>query len=106
MKRSSSVPFPIRIFCLLALALSVAAPRAEEPKHVRAELLAASGAVPGQTLQAGLHLKLDPHWHVYWKYPGDAGLPVSLAWPLPSGWTDEPIQWPVPDRISVPPLMN
>ena len=75
MKRSSLVPFPTRIFGLLALALAIAAPRAEEAKHVRAELLASSGAVPGQPFQAGLHLKLDPHWHVYWKYPGDAGLP-------------------------------
>jgi thiol:disulfide interchange protein DsbD len=88
------------------LALAAAAPRAEEAKHVRAELLASSGAVPGQTLRAGLHLKLDPHWHVYWKYPGDAGLPVSLAWTLPQGWSAGPVQWPYPERISVPPLMN
>jgi thiol:disulfide interchange protein DsbD len=83
-------------------------PRAEEskPQHVRAELLAGSAALPGKTLQAGLHLKLDPHWHVYWKFPGDAGLPVSLDWTLPQGWSAGPIQWPYPERISVPPLMN
>ncbi|MBW8889824.1 MAG: thioredoxin family protein [Fibrobacteres bacterium] len=106
MKRSLPVPFLIRVFCLLALAFSAAAPRAEEAKHVRAELLAASDAVPDQTLQAGLHLKLDPHWHVYWKYPGDAGLPVSIAWTLPPGWSADSIQWPYPERISLPPLMN
>lgn len=93
------------LFCLLALG-TFAAPRAEEAKHVRAELLTSSTAVPGQTLQAGLRLKLDPHWHVYWKYPGDAGLPISLAWALPAGWAAEDIQWPYPERISVPPLMN
>lgn len=95
-----------RLSCLFALALALAAPRAEEAKHVQAGLLAASGAAPGKTLQAGLHLKLDPHWHVYWKYPGDAGLPVSLDWTLPAGWKAEPLQWPYPDRISVPPLVN
>jgi thiol:disulfide interchange protein/DsbC/DsbD-like thiol-disulfide interchange protein len=92
----------------MVLALASAAPRAEQAKsqHVDAELVAASGAVPGQTLYAGLRLKLDPHWHVYWKNPGDAGLPVSLDWTLPEGWHAGPIEWPYPERISVPPLMN
>ncbi len=82
---------------------------AETPKplHVQAELIAEPEAIaPGQTFWAGLHLKLEPHWHVYWKNPGDAGLPVSLAWKLPPGFTAGPIQWPRPERIEVPPLMN
>ncbi len=102
------MPYLSRLACLSVLALAVAAPRAEQAKsqHVNAALVAGSGAAPGHSLQAGLHLRLDPHWHVYWKNPGDAGLPVSLDWTLPAGWKAGPIQWPYPERISVPPLMN
>ncbi len=91
-----------------ALALLSAAPlRAEEAKHVTAALVSESAAaVPGKPLQVGLHLKLEPHWHVYWKNPGDAGLPVSLDWKLPEGYKAGAIQWPYPERIIVPPLMN
>ncbi|MDB5106811.1 MAG: Thiol:disulfide interchange protein, partial [Fibrobacteres bacterium] len=62
--------------------------------------------VPGKSFSAGLRLKLEPHWHVYWKNPGDAGLPVSLDWKLPAGASAGPIEWPYPSRIEVPPLMN
>ena len=24
-----------------------------------------------------------PHWHTYWKFPGDAGLPTEIKWNLP-----------------------
>ncbi|MDB5050706.1 MAG: Thiol:disulfide interchange protein [Fibrobacteres bacterium] len=92
--------------CLAALLPAAAAERAK-PQHVEAELLSEStGIAPGKTFWAGLHLKLEPHWHVYWKNPGDAGLPVSLDWTLPKGFTASPIQWPHPERIDVPPLMN
>ena len=48
--------------------------------HVRVELL-----VPGKDLyigdwnDAGIYFKLEPGWHVYWKNPGDAGLPPRNA---------------------------
>lgn len=43
-------------------------------------------------------------WHTYWKNPGDAGLPPSLAWSFPtsaSGWKTGELQWPAPERIQV-----
>jgi len=75
--------------------------------HAEAELVAASDAVvPGQPLRLGLRLKHDPHWHTYWKVPGDSGLPTTLAWQLPSGFAAGEIEWPVPKRLPVGPLMN
>src|SRR6185503_16909381 len=35
------------------------------------------------------------HWHTYWKTPG-TGLPTTLEWTLPAGWTAGEIQWPAP----------
>jgi thiol:disulfide interchange protein DsbD len=85
----------------------IAAAEAAKPQHLEAELLVEPAAVaPGSTFWAGLRIKLEPHWHVYWKNPGDAGLPVSLDWALPQGFTAGPIEWPHPERIEVPPLMN
>merc|ERR1711916_134321 len=49
--------------------------------HAMVELIADhSDVTPGQTLRAALVLELDPHWHVYWKNPGDSGLPSEILW--------------------------
>ena len=39
---------------------------------------------------------MAPGWHTYWEYPGDAGLPTTIDWKLPPGFTAGPIQWPAP----------
>ena len=65
-----------------------------------------SGVVSGQPLMAGLRLMHDPHWHTYWRNPGDSGLPTRIEWELPSGWRAGPIQWPTPKRLPVGPLAN
>ncbi len=68
---------------------------------VQAELLAAAdGAVPGQTMTVGLHLKQEAGWNTYWQYAGDAGVPTRLEWTLPPGVTAGPIEWPVPKSIT------
>ncbi len=92
-----------------AMALSPDAARAQPVKvdHAEAELVAATAAiVPGQPLPAGLRIKHDPHWHTYWQVPGDSGLPTTIKWTLPPGWSAGPIEWPVPQRFPVGPLMN
>jgi thiol:disulfide interchange protein len=64
---------------------------------VKAELLADTGAiVPGKPFTVGLLLRMAPHWHTYWAFSGDAGLPTELKWKLPSGWKVGEIQWPIP----------
>ena len=65
--------------------------------HVEAELISKHVAlVPGQTATLGLRLQMDPHWHTYWKNPGDAGLATEIAWELPTGYTAHDIAWPAP----------
>ncbi len=62
--------------------------------------------VPGQAATLGLHLKLEPGWHVYWKNPGDSGMATGVSWILPEGFSAGPIQWPVPRRIDAGPLTS
>ena len=32
-------------------------------------------------------MRTRPGWHGYWLNPGDAGLPMSVEWTLPAGWS-------------------
>ena len=51
-----------------------------------ASLVADIDAVqPGQTFWAALRLAPPDDWYTYWRNPGNAGLPTSLSWQLPSG---------------------
>ena len=70
---------------------------------VQASLLADTNAViPGKPFTVGLLLRMVPHWHTYWKFPGDAGLQTEMKWNLPAGWNAGEIQWPIPLRLSEP----
>jgi len=68
--------------------------------HTQARLvLSADGARPGDTVMAGVHLRMDPHWHTYWKNPGASGSATTIEWQLPAGVTAGPTQWPVPEKL-------
>ncbi|OGB24878.1 MAG: protein-disulfide reductase [Burkholderiales bacterium RIFCSPLOWO2_02_FULL_57_36] len=77
-------------------------------EHVRAELVAHAphGIAPGKPVWLGLRIQHQPHWHTYWKNPGDSGLATSLAWTLPTGFAAGDIAWPTPTKLPVGPLMN
>jgi DsbC/DsbD-like thiol-disulfide interchange protein len=67
-------------------------------------VLAEQTARPGETVWAGLEMKMPPSWHTYWRNGGDAGIPTTIDWHLPNGVTAADIQWPIPhkqvDKIS------
>ena len=79
-----------------------------QTEQVRAELLAHApdGVDAGKTIWVGLQLKHQPHWHTYWKNPGDSGLPTTVRWTLPAGVTAGDIVWPTPQRIAIGSLAN
>jgi thiol:disulfide interchange protein/DsbC/DsbD-like thiol-disulfide interchange protein len=60
----------------------------------------------GETLKIGLLIKHDPHWHTYWRNPGDSGLPTEVQWKLPEKWRMGAIEWPIPMKIPIGPLVN
>jgi len=94
---------------LLAFAQGASAPSAVvSTPQVRAELVADApqGLAAGQTIWLGLKITHQPHWHTYWKNPGDSGLPTTLAWTLPAGASAGEIEWPAPQRLPIGPLMN
>jgi thiol:disulfide interchange protein/DsbC/DsbD-like thiol-disulfide interchange protein len=85
----------------------VASAQPVRTEHVTAELVARNtGVQPGQAVQIGLRLQHIPHWHTYWRNPGDSGLPTTLTWTLPAGAQAGAIDWPAPRRIPIGPLVN
>jgi thiol:disulfide interchange protein DsbD len=71
--------------------------------HTQAKLiLSADTAKPGDTIFAGVDLKMEPGWHTYWKNPGAAGMATEIKWQLPPGATAGEIQWPLPEKL--PPI--
>jgi thiol:disulfide interchange protein/DsbC/DsbD-like thiol-disulfide interchange protein len=84
---------------------SVPLPPVEDP--VAARLVAETGAIArGETIWLALHLEMKPGWHVYWRNPGDSGLPTEIAWTLPPGFIAGAIEWPTPERFVVDNIGN
>jgi thiol:disulfide interchange protein DsbD len=67
---------------------------------VKADLVAETQSVASATtLWVDLHLAIRSGWHVYWRNPGDSGLPTTIEWQLPPGFSAGVILWPVPERF-------
>ena len=79
-------------FCLAGVSASAA--------HTQARLILAAGtARPGDTVLAGVYLRMDPRWHTYWRSPGASGMATKIEWHLPPGVTAGATQWPIPQKL-------
>ena len=71
-----------------------------ESKYAKVRLISGAQATGNLTeVPAALEFQLKPGWKVYWRSPGDAGLPPELM-------SDNPKQeitrfWPLPERFSL-----
>ena len=101
------------LMCLLAIpAFGLVAPLppalALAPAHVPviASLSAESASVAsGKEFTVDLVLDIDPDWHIYGPPssigPKDTGLPTTVTWDLPPGFSALPIEWPKTERFSL-----
>ena len=97
-----------RLAALLAtlFALLVAAP-AEAANHMSVSLVPETrGVAPGGTVTLAFVMRPQAGWHGYWRNPGDAGTEPRVEWRLGEQWRADPLQYPVPQRLSVAGLMN
>ena len=93
----------IGVVALMA-ALSAGVARPDGPPTaadlVKADLLPETTTIaPGTTLWVDLHLEIKPGWHIYWRNPGDSGLPTAIEWNLPPGFSAGSILWPTPEHF-------
>lgn len=100
----------ICLFVLLLLSFSAFAMPASEAvtsQTSTSRLVADVDTVtPGEPFWLALEMQLAPEWHTYWENPGDTGIPTTLKWTLPEGFTAAPVHWQVPQRVELAGLMN
>lgn len=101
----------VAVLALLGVSGHAAAAQAPPPRdpspHSDVELVSDVAAVqPGGTVTVAIRLTLDKGWHTYWTNPGDAGLPLKVAWTLPPGVSAGPLRFPTPRLAPQPPLMS
>jgi thiol:disulfide interchange protein/DsbC/DsbD-like thiol-disulfide interchange protein len=102
-----NVPTPAATLAvlLMGVSLSLSQPSITEP--VAASLMPEVVSFePGKPFWVALSLQMEPGWHIYWRNPGDTGLPTAVSWQLPSGWKAGDIQWPYPDAFEFGGLIN
>ena len=64
--------------------------------RIELRLLVDPTAGPGRVARVGVLFTLDPGWHLYWRNPGEAGLPTKLQFEI-EGARLGPIAWPAPE---------
>jgi len=80
---------------------------AQPDRYVKFRLLPERGQVkPGEEIWIGIEQSIYPHWHTYWKNPGDSGSSPRVMWNLPQGFKVGDVLWPAPKKISFGPLLN
>lgn len=83
------------IFCITGLISTSFAQ--EIPTPVKAKLVSNIEAViPGDSFKLGVLFEIDPGWHIYWKHPGETGLPTKVEFNLPNGYQAGKVMWPIP----------
>lgn len=104
---------PIRRYTLsfaLSLLLCASASAHAAPvkaQHLSVDLISDSSSIaPNTDFHLGLHFILDSGWHVYWQNAGDSGLPPEVKWHTPDDLKVGAIQFPVPRRLPLGPLMD
>ena len=54
---------------------------------------------PGADFSVGIRFLMGEGKHIYWKNPGDSGLPTEITWKLPQGFHVIETQWPFPRKF-------
>jgi thiol:disulfide interchange protein DsbD len=102
----------LRVFlagCLAAIFLAAGPAMAQSTSGPMVEASLVSDRVsvaPGETFHLALHQDITPHWHTYWRNPGDSGEATHLYLDLPEGWSEGDMVWPAPGIYSLGPLSN
>jgi suppressor for copper-sensitivity B len=70
--------------------------------HVDTRLVAAiDGVGDAAKIQLGLQFKMKKGWKIYWRSPGESGLPPSADWSAAKNFQDAEMSWPAPSRFTI-----
>ncbi len=95
--------FALLVICCSALWAQPNATAQSGAKFADVSLIAERDqAVAGETFFAAFKLDIEEGWHVYWRNPGDAGLPPEATWDTGGDVVGDFI-WPIPEEQEVIP---
>ncbi len=57
---------------------------------------------PGEDVKVMVHFRLKPGWHIYWKNPGDSGLPTRVSLKEQDGVLASEVRYAVPEEFRQP----
>jgi thiol:disulfide interchange protein DsbD len=102
--RPASILRIAQVIALFTSFIAGSATWAAEPPNpqelVQVDLVAETASLAAaETAWVDVHFTIKPGWHIYWRNPGDSGLPTSIQWSLPPGFSAGAILWPVPQRL-------
>ena len=93
------------VFCIAAASPSVATTLHSnwvgDPAIGEARLISSVSATGDlQVLPLALEFRLAPGWKIYWRTPGEAGLPPTIDLLADGDAVISQIKWPVPKRFN------
>lgn len=96
----STLLAPVLLLSMLAAPARAELPTRMTKAKVEVELVSDRTALsPGEVARVGVKLRPEEGWHIYWKFPGDTGLPTRVDFEAPDGFAFEEMRWPVPQRF-------
>lgn len=81
------------------LALHPANAQVVDGKRIVSVELISGGTAPDGSMLLGVKFTIEPGWYLYWKNPGDAGLPIAVKWELPASYSVGELLYPTPTKM-------
>ncbi|MEH6525491.1 MAG: protein-disulfide reductase DsbD domain-containing protein [Sneathiella sp.] len=74
----------------------------EETEQSKIRLISEVDGVKGhESIRIGLQVQLQKGWKIYWRSPGDAGIPPQFDWSGSMNFKQSTIHWPAPEQFDV-----
>ena len=100
-RNSYSFFFIVLLFASIGLQKLSAQPVTTE--NAELELISEQSSVaPGDTFWIGIRMDMRDGWYVYYRNPGDSGLPMTVNWTHDGDYDISDIYWPYPKWKDVP----
>lgn len=95
-------PLRILLLCILAISARPLAAQEHDGRELtqRETLADVSVVEPGKPFHIGFKFKIENHWHMYWRFAGSLGYPLTPEWNLPPGWEAETLGFPIPILVN------
>lgn len=87
---------PIALLLTLSTNLEI-----QQPRYSKVNFISEVSSIKaGSPFRVAFVIDLERGWHAYWSNPGDSGMPTSVIWKLPPGFTVSELQFPFPKAFN------